>query len=230
MLIKAERYHAWREVREASSSQSRGSFGNPCSVQWWRSLFMGWTVCLSSFPLSLWAFWQSNLRMWARQPHPWRYCWPSMPASDGWLHCDLCLMVSGHDLSQKLQRVARMGSIWSSPGSASFAVAQCWLSGTQIFLDNHKLIYLWTHKIYLYDFFFLFLSFFPLLVCQSHILVDCPSLQGSGLCIQARCPGPKHQPQLLDLRCFPLSLLGTWFLLGQCVMPAYMSTRLRGLL
>jgi hypothetical protein len=76
--------------------------------------------------------------MWARQPHP---CQP-----DGWLCRDLCLMVSGHGLSQKLQWVA--WHTWkapgASPGSAVFAVALCWLSGTQVFWD-HQNLYIFEH-------------------------------------------------------------------------------------
>lgn len=162
---------------------------------------------------------QSDLRMWARQPHPWGYFWLSMPASDGWLHCDLCLMVSGHDLSQapmsgthgKYLELSRLCRFCCSPILAFWTTQTL---NTQILSLNE----------------FLFLSFFPLITCQSHILVDCPSLQDSGLCLQARCSDPKHQPQLLDLCCFPVSLLGTWFLLGPCVMPAYMSTQLGCLL
>lgn len=55
-------------------------------------------------------------------------------------------------------------------------------------------------------------------------------LQDSSLCYEARCPDTGHQPQLLDLCYFLVSLVCAWLLLGQCVTPEYTSSRLRCLL
>lgn len=61
-------------------------------------------------------------------------------------------------------------------------------------------------------------------------LVDCPSLSRIQVCAIRQHAQTQDSPNFLHPRCFLVSLLRAWLLLGQHVTPKYMSSHLRCLL